>query len=424
MRSSRRIGLKGFGITAALLTCAIAASVSAQQVFFQEARFGGPGGGNSFEPAISSSQMKRLAQVLQLNETQGTLADEFLRDYQRQFRLGAERVQDEMSEIQDEARATGDFSVMGEEIGPLFQKWGEESEAMEEHLIADLRNLLTEEQNELWPLFERERRRMDMLPNSRLGGEDVDVILLTQEVCAEEGVPAEVAESLEQYALELDAALQARERTIEGLQEEWIEVLGGEREAMQEIWDEATRKREAVRDINERYARSISEMLKVSDATQGEVFWQTWLERAFPMAFEETRGERMADAAADLDGLAEDTLAQVEGVRIDLDLQLAPITHKLIAELVKEEKDLPPFIQNIRVEGGEGGTRGIALTIGGASDGEEPYGGLLKERWEISKAAVDRLETILPPEQWKSIDSQEDASASQGMMLRGLRFNL
>jgi hypothetical protein len=398
----------------------------AQQIMIQEARIGS-GGDNSFEPSTSTAQMKRLAQVLDLNETQSMLADEFLREYHRLFREKADSVRAEMNEIQEEARATGDFSVFGEKIGPLMEQWGRDRTTLEKEMIDNLRSLLTEEQVERWPLFEREKRRMEMLPDSRLGGENVDVILLTQEVLAEKEIPGEMAEVLEQYAVELDAALQARKRTIDSLQEEWMEALGGERDRMEDIWEEATRKREAVRDVNERVAKLIAEMLRQSDESSGEgdQLWRLYQERAYPMAFEETRAERMLDGATGLEGLAEDTRSTLEGIRSELERRLDPLAHRLITELVKEEHELPPFVQNIQVEGGgrQGRAIGFTMTMGGGGE-DDPTAELLRERWDASEAAVEQIKGLLSPEQVQSLQGREEPAGAQRVMLRGLRFNL
>lgn len=418
---NRPVGLAATAVIAAGL---FAGHGQAQQIMITEARIGGD---NSFEPAVSAPQMKRLSHVLSLNETQAALADEFLRDYHSIFREGAEAVRERMSVVQEEARATGDFSVFGEKIGPLLEEWGRERERLERDMIENLRSLLSEEQLESWPIFERERRRMEQLPDSRLGGEDVDVILLTHEVTTGGEFGQDIIERLDQYAIELDAALQARQRTIESLQEDWREALGGERERLEDIWNEATRKREAVRDINERYARQISELLKEGSgevAAAGESLWRLYIERAYPMAFEDTRADRMIKGALELEALGDDERALVEGVQLELSQRLDAIGHRLIAELVKEEKELPPFAQNVRIEGGGGAGRAIGLTMTMSGDGEEQYGGLLRERWEASEAAVERLKAGLAPEQIAGISSREEPGTAQRMVMRGFRFNL
>jgi len=417
--------IRALGWMSALVASLSAGWVSAaQQIMIQEARIGGD---NSFEPAVSAPQMRRLAEVLELNDTQSSLAEEFLREYHRVFREGADAVRERMNEIQEEARATGDFRVFGEKIGPLLETWERDRAQLENEMIDNVRSLLSEEQLERWPLFEREKRRMELLPNSRLGGEDVDVILLTREVSAGDNLAPEIVERLEQYAAELDAALQARQRTIESLEEDWREALGGERERLEDIWNEATRKREAVRDINERYARQISEMLKENaddGDTRGDHLWRLYIERAYPIAFEETRADRMIDGALELESISEDERAMIEGVRSEFEQRLEPLAHRLIMELVKEEKELPPFVQNMRMEGGGGPGRAIGFTMTMGGDEEERYGGLLRERWEASEAAVERLKAVLTPEQIASIHSSEEPGAAQRVMLRGFRFNL
>ena len=105
--------------------------------------------------------------------------------------------------------------------------------------------------------------------------------LLAVELGIDRSAAPDMNTIFEQYAVEIDAALRSRDRVIEPLQKEFYQALG-DRERAADIWEEATRKRASVRDINRRYVTLIDSMV---GEPAGSDLLTLYEERAYPLAF-------------------------------------------------------------------------------------------------------------------------------------------
>lgn len=214
---------------AALVTAMTLFGVTAPTLQAQEQRIsmafstGGPMNDTSFRPVMTERELKHYGRVLTLDDTQSLLARELLAAYRQTFDAEAEKIRTKQREMREEVQATGDFSIFGRQMGPLMEGWNKTRERLDEELIVNLRSLLREDQADRWPIFEREQRRAKLLPNSRLGGEDVDLLLLVGDLELSEEELARVAPMLEQWAVEIDIALTSRQAALEPLQREMIE---------------------------------------------------------------------------------------------------------------------------------------------------------------------------------------------------------
>jgi len=380
----------------------------------------GPFGGGTTRPAMNERQFERYARVLGLDETQRIVAGEMLAEYRKKFDEAANEVRERRRELMEKARATGDFGVFREEMPDVNEKWSKASERLERELLDNLRSLLREDQLENWSSFEREKRRAELLPDARLGGEDVDVATLVTEIVGDDETLDEVDRMLDQYAIEVDAALRARKRALEDLQPRWFEAMRSDKEAARKIWDEATAKRAAVRDVNRRYIESIATALDEHSAAR---LREEFLRRSYPLAFEETRAEAMLKEANDLDSLSTDQVEALDAIAEEVNVRLESVSRRLIEEIRKAETEPPAFLDNIQIRGGEGA---VALTVVGGRSGDEdekPYDGLLAERYDYSTSIIERIRTVLTPEQIGRLPdvSRENTGGAFG---RAFRFRL
>jgi len=357
---------------------------------------------DQFVPVMNESQFKRYADVLLLDEVQRMVAEQMLEQYLFKFRERAEEVRDELREIREEVMVTGDWSALGEDMTPLLEGWNAERDALATELLDRIRSLLRNDQLDRWPIFEREKRRADLMNpgKSRLGGEDVDLIALMSERGIEDAmVAADVAAVLDQYAIEMDSALQSRQRVIESLQKDFYDSFG-DPERAGEIWNEGTSKRVTVRDINQRYVDLIAGLLHEGDAA-----WlrRTYEERAYPLAYEDTRADLMFAEVRKL-GLSDLQIEQIDAFENDFDMRIEPIRRQLIRQIQEDEVKLPAFITNV-VKSESGGR--IAFTAiagpGFGGESEDPMAKLLKDRFQLAKGVAAQVQSVLSAEQQEAL---------------------
>jgi len=376
----------------------------------------GPGDhGMVFRPTVHPAELDRYAEVLSLDDTQTLIAEELLAVYASDFREAAEEVRERIDEIQEEAQSSGNYRLYAQELGPLLEEWGERKNRLEQDLFANLKNLLRDDQLARWETFERERRRHTQLPLARLNGEDVDLIRLVEDFGLEPHVEESLRSLLDRYAQELDLALKQRQDVLPRLEREWREA-SGDREAMTELWQEATRKRVAVRDTNMRYARMIASRLGGEDEKR---FIRQFIREAFPIAYVETGADQMFDAADALDSLADDQRATLEQMRENFETRRDALARELVARISEDQTDIPDFIRNIRPSGS---SRRINVVVSTTAK-EDPYDGLLNQRDALSESFVSQIRSVLTAEQAAQLPEIEKPRR-QRFHDRRFRFNL
>lgn len=404
---------------ALLIPAAVPFTASAQNVRFATTSIGG---GADFTPAISRSHFNRYAKVLGLEGDLKLIASSVLDSYLDEFRAEAGVVRKKMDDLREEAAATQDFSVFGREMPAIMEAWTKKSEALEQKLFNDLQALLTEDQLAKWPVVERERRRHELLPTGRLSGESIDMIELVERLRTERKrgeepitLPEEIDQLLEQYAVEMDSALQTRQRLIEPLQQSFFQTMVNNRAEGEKIWKEATEKRRVVRDVNRRYLATLKATLGEERGVRLE---ELFMEQAYPAAYAPTKAEKFINLALALDSLTSEQAGALTGFQQSLDARLEPIRRSIVKYTDEEDEKLPPWLENVQVSGD--GSRGVALTFAGNMGGDEdnPLQKALRDRFRSSKEILDQAENVLTESQREAmpeIDAEND-------MMRTLRI--
>src|SRR5690606_24330340 len=155
-------------------------------------------GDNLFDPAVSTKQMERYAEILGFTADQQAAALALLEAYHVEFDAAARPVRDRLEELRNEARATRDRALWGE-IMQARGDFEQQAEKMADSFLADVQTLLTPQQaQEGWPKVERERRRELSIPRGLMSGERVDVIALVDALSLDEAQRAGLDDTLNQ----------------------------------------------------------------------------------------------------------------------------------------------------------------------------------------------------------------------------------
>ncbi len=390
-----------------ILTAALAAGLvgvhtphaQAQQVMRMSVS-GGPGmfgGGN--RPAMTQKDLVSYSEILGLDDAQKEAAKELLNSYTGEFEKASKEQSERIRRISEEFRETRDDEVW-EQMGPIQQKFSKRAKELEATLISDIKTLCSDQQLNQWPKFERTRRRDRTIDRGTVSGESVDLVRIVNALELTGEVKTDIAQQLETYEQDLDKALVERNKIFEE-QTASFGAGGGRIEFDVEKWEKQMRDaREAgmkIRDVNQRYTRSIEGLLP--DAIRPR--FQMDVKRAsFPMVYKQSRTQRAFDAALKFDDLEAKQKEAVASLRQSYEQEIAAINDKWAAAIMEEEKD-----------GGSGmlfGGGGMMIVSSGDEQAETPSGEARKSRRESDKKALKSLESLLTDAQKERLPQAGD----------------
>ena len=215
-------------------------------------------GGDFLEPGFTTKDLEHAAQLFGFDEVQRDIAGEMVNEYLTRMAVGVEQMTIVLDAAEREFEETRDIAVWND-FRERTEQFEERKEAITEQLMADLRLLLTPEQDARWTRFERDLRRNATIDEGGLlSGETVDLVDLLDEM----GVDGEVRESIwsleDQYVTELDRALVQRNevydettnKAFERFTAEGFDDMDSVMDFFRELLGDAMEQAARVRDIN------------------------------------------------------------------------------------------------------------------------------------------------------------------------------
>lgn len=350
----------------------------------------GPGAGTT----ITRRGLDKYAAALGLSTEQKEAAHALLEGYQASVADAQKAFAHDMAEIRRAFEETQDHTVFSERMPKARKEHRDLLLALERSLLADIRAILTPEQDERWNRVERIRRR-EVYLRGVLSGESVD---LTEVVAGLNlGEPdAALREALEDYEADLDRVLKFKE----ALAAKGEPVFGGAVD-VEEIRARAAEQREAglkVKEVNERHARKIREMLPESAR---ERFTRAVRRECFPTVYRPGRVARTIEAAERLDGVSAEQRQRLRALREQYDRESEPVNERLARAIEEAEH--------------EGSDAGIVLGDGGImrmsvgpQQPEGPLADARRARRELDDRFLRQVEQVLTPEQRERLPRQQD----------------
>ncbi|MCK4871974.1 MAG: hypothetical protein KAS72_04535 [Phycisphaerales bacterium] len=267
---------------------------------------GGRGGGGEewmtrlFLPDVTSREIDEMARTLGMDDDQQAAADAMLETYLDEFTETARERRTEWETLRDEIRESRDRSRFAE-LAALHAAWRGEKRTLEAALLDDIQLLLDETQAQRWPIMERNRRRLKVLPRGRLSGETLNIIDLVEKLDLSQEAAMTLVEPLGDYELDLDRALVEREAVVEVEEPRLPELLMNQDfVAASEVYRRVTAARRIVQKVNKRYARQIEALLPDEQAS---IFARQVLEKSYPRVFERSAVDRIAPLVQSLESL-------------------------------------------------------------------------------------------------------------------------
>ncbi|MGD9689254.1 MAG: hypothetical protein AB7K52_00105 [Phycisphaerales bacterium] len=371
--------------------------------------FGGPGGGGGMEPAVTSEQLEKYAQMLRLGPDQHDAAKALFDGYFAAHQARATKAREAAEAAREEFRESRDPSVF-QEMGEKMRAFREEGQKAEKQLFDDIKSVLNPDQMDAWTKVERAHRRESGMRRSpfSVAGERADVIVLVERLELDEQARASLQPVLDTYAEELDREIVKRDELrekSEGVGQQAFRMFrpGAEQDpaAMAEVEKSIKENREAmmrVRDVNRKYARQLESMLPPEASAR---FSKDFKRASFPDIYREQFASRVIAAAEKME-LSNEAMDSLRAIRESYERDSAALSAR--AETVQEETEA-----NFTLAGMMGGRN------------NEKMQELRTERRNIEDTAIKKVHGLLTPEQIAKLPERREEDGRGDRMQRRQR---
>jgi hypothetical protein len=367
---------------------------------------GGPGGGGGMmgafnSPTMNSRELTKYSEILALDGDQKEAAKALLDGYEQSFNTKREEMREKIQQAREEARNNGGGGGGGggfaafREIG---QKWQADREKLDKDFMNDLKGLLTPEQEKAnWARFERVHRRDHSMDRGLMSGERMDVVKLVEDAKLDPDTKAKVDPILARYEEDLDRELQNRDQVQKETFAKMADAMG-DQDAMQKLIQTGREAAVRVRDVNRKYAREVQAELPEDKAFE---FAKAVKQASFPNVYNETFGQRSITSALGFRDLTDEQKQTITTIRDAYTRDLAGLNDKIAAAQEQMEMNF-----------------NAGQMMGGGRGDQGELGDLRREKRDLDRATLDKLEAALTEDQ-KARLPQPEARGQGGPGGRG-----
>jgi len=358
--------------------------------------------GDDFIPSLSRRDLDVFTRVLRLRPDERRALDDLYDGHAAALTSKSAAVRRTVGRAIDRSEGMQDRTLLAPAEAEL-SLWREEAKTLQAAFLEDLKSLLTREQEERWPLLERELRRIRQVSAGRLSGESLDLVELVENLQPSARTIPSVAALTERYSEELDRVLTARAALLERASE-FNALIVSDPSAAEALFDDAARARVAVRDLNLLYVRLIEAELP-RDVALG--FHDTVAKSAYRPASSPTRAEGYLVAALALGTLSPDQRAALESIR-DADSPRRRAWFDRAATALREDE---PGILPTTLAAALGRVTGAQAEAAIGNPDKAPRhpirAPLLQDRYALDAALRDRVDAVLTPDQQAACETDK-----------------
>jgi Spy/CpxP family protein refolding chaperone len=358
-------------------------------------------GRDMMEPAFSTRQMNKYADMLSLTKEQKAAVTALLDGYTEETRAASEKMRTKLDDMRSELRDSQDpamFTKMQDQV-KVFR---DARKKLDDGFTSDVKAVLTPKQLEVWPTIERTQRREVSVRRGFISGERVDLVSLVEEVKPADDAKAALKPILEQYEQDLDRELVKRNE----LQEKSMDKVGelmrtGDTDAAQKLIKEGREASVKVRDVNRNFAKQIAAALPDDKRT---TFNDSFKRASFPTVYGTTQTTTALKSAAGFTDLKPDQKDAIAKLSENYGRSLTTVNEKLAT--AQEDGEMKFDVTNMmnRFRGGGGG--------GGGQD--NPQRDLRREKQDLDRTTLESLKKILTEEQAAKLPKPEQNGRGSG----------
>ena len=351
--------------------------------------------------AIGNEMREMFTSFRQMRENGGDIDP----DQMRTMRERGRELRDRMRELTPDLPEGDDLVAMFDEIERIAGRWRQDRRQLRDTFGGDIELLLDDVQLEAYPEAMRFIRRDRLVENGEISGESVDLFVLAGETAI--ASEATVLDLLSQYSLELDAALQQRERFLEDNQLTTIRAfMTNEFDAALRAAEREAALRVAVRSVNDQFSDLIHATLsETDDAARADAFGEAYRMRAYRRIYTPTIMQRSFAIAAEFDDLADATRDLMEQMNASYEAEL----QQLNGELLMLTRMTEPNRSRERLE-----RRMNNEARGRGEDRDDPLRDAYDRRTELDRRYRAELESGLTEEQIEQLPRMRERRQNRG----------
>ncbi|HZW06114.1 MAG TPA: hypothetical protein VFF65_03240 [Phycisphaerales bacterium] len=363
--------------------------------------FGGMGGGTN--APVSKGDIDKMAKSLKLTAEQQAAASALLDGHLAAFNKKAEEFRKVQEEAREAFRQDRDPAVFAD-MAPKMDEFRKFRAETEKKFMEDVKGVLDKSQLEQWPAYERSHKREQSMARGLMSGERADVIAIIERMKLPADKQAQVNPILDAYSVELDRVIDARNAVQDkamangGMFRGLMNPDGDNSEAMKKaeaILKEGREAATAVRDVNRKYAKQVEATL---GGAEGEKFAAEFRKASFPNVYRERYIDRAITAAMAMDGIKAEQSEGLKALKEQYARDARPIDET--AEKLAEENEASFSIANMMQRGG--------------GQNDEKAQEQRRQRRELEEATLDKLKSILTPEQAAKLPERNQGGPGGG----------
>lgn len=353
------------------------------------------------EPPVTTEDIEELVEMIEADEAQ----EEIIRDLFQGMMQKQTAASDKLREI---LKVVGEEAQSDPTVWQDFQRKAIEymgyQEGLKSGLFEDIKLVLTPEQTERWPAFERFHRRQHVLDDNQsiVTAARVDLVRVMNDVAEAESSARseEVVDVVERYEIELDRLLVEKKELSDRQLQEVLEVLEEGKNMMaqmprwEKMFDEGRELQVRIRDVNEKYVRLFA--ARLAPEAQSE-FRVEYNERAMPTVYEKGYMDDAFETAAGLESLTPDQRERITALEQEYDREAEGIRAKWAEALRAWQTD----VQMMQMWGGG--------KAGGAEASEQK-----SAKQDLDGRYYERLRSILTEAQRENLPERESDWRNSG----------
>jgi Spy/CpxP family protein refolding chaperone len=356
------------------------------------AQFGEAAGiGEAMQQDFLSRDIVLFSQGLNLDDTQRVIIEALFTDYEQAFDAGIERMKAKLEGMKDQMTSDDTARVLKLVFAP-FTEWGIEKGKLYEQFLQNVQVVLTPEQMQKWPAFERSLYREKNISRGQLSGESLNLFYVLRDMKLDDKTAASIQPVVDEYDIALDQALRARQNAKIDPNNPMLAALAEQdsqkrNDSLMRLLAYQIR----IREVNDEYIEKIAAALPPDLAI---TFKADALDRAYPRVFRETQAQRIFRVAKELEGLDPTVLNSVIELETAYLAELSVVNQQLHDALRKHEPE------EIRQRAEDFDRR-----MGGQQpeQREDPTRELFARRDDLARRYIKQLQALLSPEMFDQL---------------------
>jgi hypothetical protein len=301
------------------------------------------GAQNLDEPAVNASDIELMGEMLGLSEDELSLVQGMHAEHVAKHTEAFQRLQEAQRATVEELRnGNPDARIRLIENVNEFRGF---RDRQRDAFFTELKTLLlTEEQGERFPAFERAYRRAHLsdIDTGMLSGGAVDLFALVRERELPDDVREDIDPLLDRYAREFDEIVVKRMELAGEFTERQAELFRTEpnplnhMDAYQEMLDETREQVLKAREITERYHRLLAAVMPEGERVE---FERSFNRAYVPKVYGPSDAERAFDTAESVESVTEEQAAEIGELRERYQREAATINRRWAEALLEYEAE-------------------------------------------------------------------------------------